>query len=218
MPGIPRAGGTGVSPGQRWAPSRGSSHWGGCLGPRAPPCEFPSPGWSKGVGPASLTYFGPAGDKGGLCSSAQAEEGREEGGARAQPALGPPGPPPAWPCPPSAPSSSGDPRGQGGQVARGSHRTPPLLQGTPGLGTGRKSLGLPQQNPTVLVWDNPVPPQAPRAVSEHPTAKHPGGPKTCRGLVQDIPQHPASPTQVPIPDPILFPSPTLTLSHSHPHR
>lgn len=46
----------------------GASAW----GPLHPPATR-SPPW--GLSPASLTYFGPAGDKGGLCSSAQAEEG-----------------------------------------------------------------------------------------------------------------------------------------------
>ena len=65
LPGIPWAGGSEVRPN---AAANGAL----CI----PCCEVPSLGAGGGrrLSSASLTYFVPAGDKGGLCGSAHAEE------------------------------------------------------------------------------------------------------------------------------------------------
>lgn len=73
----------------------------GAWGPLRPFATCSPP---QGLGPAFLTYFGPAGDKGVLCSSAQAEKGLEAGGeTRTSPGLWDPGlvgPPSLRPWPP----------------------------------------------------------------------------------------------------------------------
>lgn len=117
-----------------WGPTRtggghqpsGAATGAGAWGPLHPLATRYPP---RGLGPASLTYFGPTRDKGGLCSSAQAEEGWEAvaggwgGGRGAQPALGlwdhclhSPGP--LCPC------SLGNTRGLDTREALGSPRCP----------------------------------------------------------------------------------------------
>lgn len=71
-PASPGLGTLGSHQDKGWAATQWCSSWGEFLEPLHPPATR-SPPW--GLSPASLTYFGPAGDKGGLCSSAQAEEG-----------------------------------------------------------------------------------------------------------------------------------------------
>lgn len=98
-PASPELGTLGSYQDRGWAPISWCGHWGGCLGPSAPPATHSPP---QGLGPASLTYFRPARDKGGLSSSAQAEKGWEVAvGGHGQPV----GPPHLWPY------SLGNPQG-----------------------------------------------------------------------------------------------------------
>lgn len=71
---IPWAGTLGSHQDRGWALTLWCGYWGGCLGPSVPPATHSPP---QGLGPASLTYFRPAGDKAGLSSSAHAEKGWE---------------------------------------------------------------------------------------------------------------------------------------------
>lgn len=121
-----------------WAPALWCGHWGGCLGPSAPPATHSPP---QELGPASLTYFRPARDKGGLSSSAQAEKGWEVAvGGHGQPV----GPLHPWPY------SLGNPQGldtgetleclQTLSLLCGSHLTLHLGQRTPREGAAEDRL------------------------------------------------------------------------------